>query len=315
MTPFDVKKSGFTLRVSVLEHCQLRCSYCLPPKNKIKSLLTLEDYVAITNTLKGFFISKIRFTGGEPLLRADLPQIIAIFKQSFPNVVHAVTTNGIRFVHMSKKLVDCGLDGITFHLDTLKNERYENLMGRGDVKHVMESIDLAQKLGFKIKINCVVQKGLNDDEIEDFISVFSRLNIEVRFIELMDTGSAPKFIEKHFMTGAQILNKISNKYEIEELERETPDAPSERFYIRNLNYYFGLIASDTRSFCKNCNRIRLSSDGMIRTCLYEKDGLKIDFHSMENQGDAIAQKIRNKVSFHPLGNKTRRIFSMSETGG
>jgi len=318
-----VEKSvkAHTLRVSVLENCQLRCGYCLPDAHPNflakKHWLNLKNYQKIARVLQNISVGKIRFTGGEPLLRTDLASIVAIFCEAFPAVPLALTTNGLRLDKAcGQDLKKAGLASITFHLDTLREQRYEKIMGKGQVISVLSALKLAQDLGFHTKINTVVQKDLNDDELSDFLLFSQKTGVEVRFIEIMNTGSATIFARENFISGQNILDLLARNYSIKARSRTHDSDPAERFFVDELGISFGLIASDTRPFCNNCTRLRLSADGRLHTCLYDSDGTQLMFDGDEETMLAcIKNKIARKVSLHPLLHMPRRIFSMSQTGG
>ncbi len=309
---------SYSLRVSVLEQCQLRCAYCDPPRGKDKKRrLSIADYEKAAKVFSRLPLDKIRFTGGEPLLRKELPQIISCFHETLPKLKLCLTTNGLRFGQMAHELKQAGLSQVTFHLDTLKEERYQALMGEGSVRALIDALEAAQNLSFVIKINMVVQKNLNDDELIDFLDFSQRYNVEVRFIEMMNTGSAAYFVRKHFISGEEILRKITSQEIIEKKTRTQESDPAEKHYAKKRQCYFGLIASDTRSFCKDCNRLRLNADGKVLTCLYDPFAEHLDFsQSDEELFSQLLKKIGRKESFHPsLIRPKRRLFSMSEGGG
>jgi cyclic pyranopterin phosphate synthase len=311
---------AYTLRVSVLDTCQLRCGYCLPngPKNILRrrEWLSLKEYKKIAQALKSLGLEKIRYTGGEPLLHPDLPNIIKVFTQEFPAIEHALTTNGQAFSSMAESLVHAGLTGVTFHLDTLRSERYASIMGRGEVGVVFAALKQAQDLGLNVKINMVAQKNINDDELGDFLHFSAQQKIEVRFIELMNTGSAEAFVERAFLSGQHILEKIQQYSLVVPLGRQNPHAAAEQFLAKQMGVVFGLIASDTRPFCEHCNRLRLSADGRLRTCLYEPKGQKLNVkESPDELVKALKMMASIKTSFHPLSRKKREDFSMAQIGG
>jgi cyclic pyranopterin phosphate synthase len=307
----------FTLRVSVLEQCQLNCGYCLPEafqEAQLKSQrLKLICYKLFSEALKDFSMQKIRFTGGEPLLRKDLPDIVALFHEALPITPLALTTNGLLFTQQALALKKAGLRSVTFHLDSLKPERFARLMGRGEPSQVIDAIELAQELGFLVKVNCVVQKDLNHDELGDFLRFAKKYSLILRFIELMNTGSAASFVKRHFFSGKAILAEIAQSFHFEARPRDSKSDPSELFFCPELNLNFGLIASDTRPFCSACNRLRLSANGKLFGCLYENHGRPIDFYG-DIRG-TILEALENKKSFHPELSSSRRIFSMAQTGG
>lgn len=309
---------GYTLRVSVIEHCQLRCGYCLPEAPAFlskKNWLSLEDYAKIARLLARFLIKKVRFTGGEPLLRVELPRIVEIFARALPEARLAITTNGQRFSSMAGALVEAGLHTITLHVDSLKKERYELLMGKGTLKTALKALELAQQLGLTPKINVVVQRGLNDDELVDFLRFSKFAGAQVRFIELMDTGSARDFVAAHFMSGREIVASLKT-LGIYAVHRAEPSDPAQLFFAEEFDLTFGIIASDTEPFCHDCDRLRLSADGQLYTCLYEAQGQRLSLE-LEDEGlfKEMEHKIARKESWHPSQKKSRRLFSMSQTGG
>lgn len=309
---------ALTLRISVLEHCQLRCGYCLPGTTSVLAKnrwLGLSDYEKIARAFSRFAIRKVRFTGGEPLLRPELPQIISMFKRAMPDTPLMLTSNGQRLLNMGQALKDAGLHTITLHIDTLKEDRYKKLMGNGDLATAINAIDEAQKLFYKPKVNVVVQRDLNDDELLDFLLFSLKKNIHVRFIELMDTGSATDFTKRHFISGQQILEKLA-PLGIKPVPREHAGDAARLYFAEAIGISFGLIASDTMPFCQHCDRVRLSADGKVFTCLYEPHGQPLDLNQDEEMiFRQIEDKLKTKVSFHPSQQKSRRIFSMSQTGG
>lgn len=312
---------AYALRVSVLDNCQLRCAYCLPPPPRSpfaitkESWLTPSQYALIARALLPLGIEKIRFTGGEPLLRKELPAIIAAFAQSGLTKHLALTTNGLRFFAQREALLDSGLRSITFHFDTLDEARYPHIMGNGSLADVHKALFAARSAGFLVKVNVVVQKGVNDDELWNFL-LWSKLHdVEVRFIELMNTGSAKDYVKKTFISGEQILARIAQQSEIRVVGRNPPSAPAEQFYVEELGISFGLIASDTRPFCQACNRLRLSADGRMRTCLYEPLGSRLTSNDTDHLLKEIQAIVARKTSFHPSLRRLRQDFSMAQIGG
>lgn len=308
---------GYTLRVSVLEHCQLRCNYCLPLDHALgikKNWLTLSSYEKIAEALRILPIEKIRFTGGEPLLRPDLADIANLFAKVFIPAKRAITTNGLRFLAVKDRLAEL-LHSITFHLDTLKQDLYERIMGQGKVHTVLSAIDEAQKAGLEVKINVVVQKGVNDEELYDFLCLSKQLSVQIRFIEIMNTGSAKNYAEKHFLSGADIIKKIKIFSDVASRGRPVLSSPAELFFCEGLGINFGLIASETEPFCSHCNRLRLSADGRLYTCLYQPIGENLRSFSEEELVAQIQKIVAKKASFHPALNKNPRDFSMSKIGG
>ncbi|USN50609.1 MAG: radical SAM protein [Myxococcales bacterium] len=308
--------SSYTLRISVLENCQLRCNYCDPPQKFSNQKLSLSSYQKLACALQTIPIEKIRFTGGEPLLRKELPSIVEIFSEYFPGSKRALTTNGLLFTKRAQSLWQAGLRHITFHLDSLNESRYANLMGKGSVASVLNAIEKAQAIGFETKLNMVVQQSNNDDELLDFLLMAKKYKLEVRFIELMNTGSAQDFVKENFLSGKKIIEKIKSYGEVIAMPRKHASDPAQQFYFSALNVNFGLIASDTQPFCENCNRLRLSASGKLYGCLYDSVGVDLLKEDEKKLEACIKQSVENKESFHPSLNKhRRRLFSMSQTGG
>lgn len=313
-----MRSKEYALRVSVLDRCQLRCGYCLPDNSSKKaSWLTIEQYEKIAQGLSHFNINKIRFTGGEPLIRPELGQIIKIFKINFPKSPLALTTNGLLFKTKATEIYEAGLRKITFHIDTLNEQKYKKIMGKGNLYEVLANIEFAKTMGFAVKLNIVVQKNLNFDELEAFLNYSKNNQVQVRFIEMMNTGSAKDFVAQEFVSGQEILTKVENLFGLKKLERENASDPAELFLAIKINLMFGLIASDSRPFCSNCNRLRLSAEGKLYSCLYEEKGVDlVNLASRTELAELIALKIKNKKSYNPsLSPKPRRLFSMAHIGG
>lgn len=315
---------SFSLRVSILENCQYRCSYCLPgtvkPFAHKPSWLKPHEYREIGKALSHLPITKIRFTGGEPLLRRDLCEIIEIFRDAFPRATLAITTNGEHLATKFEALASAGISRVNVHIDSLNAAIYKRAMGNGDLAKILALLPTLKQAFEEVKINAVLQKGINDNELDDFIAFSIASGIEVRFIELMNTGSARAFVEEHFLDGAEAIRIIEKSYTIKPLMRRNPSDPSALFAIEGSNTTFGLIASDTQPFCADCNRLRLNAEGQLRGCLYQPSGL--DLATLlrtqtkgEEMKNAIDMAVHGKRSFHPLIDRSHYSFSMAEIGG
>ncbi|MCU0696817.1 MAG: radical SAM protein [Myxococcaceae bacterium] len=311
-----------TLRVNLLEQCQLRCQYCLPgtlkPFTSARHRLSVTDYARIATCFRGLGLRKVRFTGGEPLLHPQLTEIVAAFRDALPEVRLAVTTNGLRLAERLDELIAAGLRGATVHLDSLDAGRYRELMGEGDPARALEAVVQARGRLDTVKINCVVQRDRNVDELWSFLELSRELGTEVRFIELMNTGSAVVYTRKAFVSGAEIIRRLSEREPVTHLPRRHPADPS-ALYRTASGITFGVIASDTAPFCSDCDRLRLTPDGRLRGCLYEAGGLPLADvlrHATNAAGAAlVTQALRIKRSHHPLTLVERVPFSMSEAGG
>lgn len=315
---------SYSLRVSVLENCQYRCSYCLPgsvkPFAHKPNWLKRKDYASIANALASFPIRKVRFTGGEPLLRSDLCEIVSAFRASLPGAKLSLTTNAQHLQKAAEGLLDSGITSINVHIDTLVGSKYKNVMGNGDLDSILPSLFEIKPRLEELKINVVLQNGVNDDELVSFIAFSKEHKIEVRFIELMNTGSARDYVSKHFLSGKSALAILSRHYQLREIPRRHRSDPAALFEIPDLGIRFGLIASDTQPFCSACDRLRLTAEGTLKGCLYAPSGVPLAAlvkagASSEQMTKAIEQAIAGKKSFHPLVAGSEHNFSMAEIGG
>lgn len=311
----------FTLRVNLLEQCQFRCPYCRPgavrPPTARQAWLTPDDYQRLGGLFSRFHVDKVRLTGGEPLLRPDVEDIIAGLKRAMPGVTVALTTNGQYLAQRLPALVRAGLDRATVHIDSLRPDRYRRLMGDADVEQAISGLRSAHEMLGGAKLNMVVQRGENDDELKDFLAFGRAHRIEVRFIELMNTGSARGWVERTFFSGREILARVGP---VQPLPRRSPADPA-ALYSTADGQVFGLIASDTQPFCADCNRLRLMPDGRLSSCLYAPAAVPLGAALKAGATDAVLARLIDdaigaKRTYHPgaaLG--PRSTFSMSETGG
>lgn len=321
---FAAPGSSFSLRVSVLEQCQYNCPYCLPgtvrPYTHRPSWLTGAEYRDIAKMLSHFPVTKVRFTGGEPLIRPNLPDIIRAFRDELPGATLAITTNGQLLEQKWQALVQSGVSRLNVHIDSLNSQKYRKVMGNGDVDKIVALVLQLRPHFEEVKINLVLQKGINDDELCDFLLFSARHKIEVRFIELMDTGSAADYVKSTFLEGADAVRIIERTYAVTPAPRKHVSDAASLYNVPDLGISFGLIASDTQPFCDNCNRIRLTAQGELRGCLYEPRGLPLG--ALLREGNSISQlldRVNNAVlgkrSFHPLTAREKYSFSMAEIGG
>lgn len=315
---------SYSLRVSLLEQCQLRCGYCMPgavnPYTDRSRWLDASSYERLAALFARRGVEKVRFTGGEPLLRDDVADVVAAFRRGLPGADLALTTNGQRLAIHIDALARAGLDRATVHLDTLRDDRYPQLMGPGRPGDVLEMAVDAKKRLREVKLNVVVQQGLNDDELLDFLALSARLGLEVRFIELMDTGSAPAHVRRTFVSGRDILERIRAARPLSAIGRRRESDPAALYRLDDDGTVFGLIASDTQPFCASCDRLRLTADGRLRGCLYEPGGVLL---GRALQGDVDDERLLqlidggldDKRSWHPTQAVERPAFSMADVGG
>jgi cyclic pyranopterin phosphate synthase len=313
-------KPSFTLRVSLLDQCQFRCPYCLPGSvdrfTNVKSWLRPDEHAWLAERFVERGVRKVRFTGGEPLLRPDVVEVARAWAGS--GVELALTTNGEHLGDKRDALREAGVTRVSVHIDSLKPDRYRRLMGDADVEAIIDEVEAAARVFDEVKINCVVQRGQNDDELGDFLDLSRARGVQVRFIELMNTGSAPGYVDEVFMTGAQITDAIRAERGAREIPRRHKSDPASLWETGD-GTVFGLIASDTQPFCDACDRLRITADGRVRGCLYEPGGSDLRV-PLRAGGEAQVERILDELiggkrSYHPSSARARRPFSMADVGG
>jgi cyclic pyranopterin phosphate synthase len=259
------------LRISVTDRCNLRCVYCMPYEGIIfkdnKQLLTFEEIVRLARIFVDMGVTKIRLTGGEPLVRRNLEVLAKQLKEIAGLETLAMTTNATLLAGKARSLKDAGLDALNISLDTFQKERFVQISRRDDFDQVMAGIEAAFEFGFSsIKLNMVVIGGLNDDEVMDFADFAAQRQVNVRFIEYMpfkNNGWAADRV----VTFADIKQRIASKYELRPIETE-PSAVAKDFSIVGGKGSLSFISSMSDSFCATCNRVRLTSDGALKSCLF-----------------------------------------------
>ena len=296
-TPAEVSSGGAladqlgrplrSLRVSVTDRCNLRCNYCMPQENYVwlprEELLTFEEISRLVEVFTSLGVTDVRLTGSEPLLRRDLPSLVRQLAAN-PRIRDlALTTNGVLFAENAEALRDAGLHRVTLSLDTLRPERFQTLTGRDTHAQVLAGIAAASRAGFtKSKIDTVVMRGVNDDELADLIEYGRGIHAEVRFIEYMDVGGATDWSLDKVFTRAEMLDRLAKRYGKVAPFEERSSAPAERFALPD-GTVFGIIASTTTPFCKSCDRSRLTADGLWYLCLYASHGT--DLRTPLRRGD------------------------------
>ncbi|HEX9632300.1 MAG TPA: GTP 3',8-cyclase MoaA [Gemmatimonadales bacterium] len=269
-----------SLRISVTDRCNLRCSYCMPEDSYIwlprASILTFEELERLAGVFVRLGATKIRLTGGEPLLRHDLPDLVARVAR-IPGVADlAMTTNALLLSRFAGALRRAGLRRVTVSLDTLRPERYRDMTRADRMPEALAGIEAAQAEGFAdLKLNAVVVRGVNDDELFDLLEFGRAQGMEVRFIEYMDVGGATRWADRLVVPRVEMLERIAARYGkvLPSADRD-PAAPAERFRLPD-GTPFGIIASTTEPFCRTCDRSRLTADGMWFLCLYAAEGVSL----------------------------------------
>jgi len=287
------------LRVSVTERCNFRCQYCMPEKPfswvPKENLLSFDELFLFMKVAIDEGVNKIRLTGGEPLLREDLDQFIAMIYNYNPQIDLALTTNAYLLPQTAQRLKDAGLKRLNISLDSLKPEVAHHIAQKDVLTQVLKGIDKALEVGLGVKINMVPLKGVNDDEILDILDYCMQREIKVRFIEYMENSHANASLEG--MHGREILAKVKEKYTIHALGREGA-SPSFNYCIEENGYEFGLIDPHKHDFCENCNRIRLTAEGFLIPCLYFDEAMSIakavKAGDIEGASEVLAQVLKDK---------------------
>ena len=264
------------LRISVTDRCNLRCAYCMPeeeykwlPRDEILHFEEIDRLVDVFITLG---VDKVRLTGGEPLLRRDLPRLIRLLAAKPALRDLAITSNGVLLADQAQSLKDAGLHRVTVSLDTLRPDRFRLLTRRETHAEVLEGLAAVERAGFTdTKIDTVAMRGVNDDELADLIEYGRKVNAEVRFIEYMDVGGATRWSMDKVVSRREILDRLTERYGVITPVVETSTAPADRYRLPD-GTVFGIIASTTSPFCADCDRSRLTADGLWYLCLYAQQG-------------------------------------------
>ena len=319
------------LRISVTDRCNFRCTYCMPEEGMVwlerSELLTYDEIERIARIcVEHFGLDSIRLTGGEPTVRAHLPRLIsrlsALRLVNGDKIDLALTTNGATLRNIAGELRDAGLDRINVSLDSLRPDRFLAITRRDELAHVLDGITQAKAVGFDpVKVNAVIERGTNDDEILDLAQWGRETGVEVRFIEFMPLDATNEWEKAKVVSQAEIVATIEAVFPLEQVPARGA-APADRWRYRDGGGTIGVIPSVSHPFCGDCDRVRLTSDGQFRTCLFATD--EFDLKGPMRAGasdDAIATIIESAVGTkwagHQIGkvNFVRPNRSMSQIGG
>ena len=313
------------LRLSLTDRCNFRCLYCLPETEAAQNfyrghwahlpnsapivqqwvpkthILSFEEIERVVRLAVGLGIRKIRLTGGEPLLRHDLEKLVARIA-AIPGIEDlAMTTNGFLFPQKARALRDAGLRRVSFSLDSLDRANFRKITGRDGLGEVLESIRLASELGFHpVKVNAVVIREINDHEVETLAEFAREHNLSFRFIEFMPLDSARAWQKEMVVPGSEILQRLKARFDLQPVAADNPSSTSKRWAFPDGRGEIGIIAPVSEPFCGHCNRIRLTADGKIRTCLFS-----VTEHDLRSQ-------LRNGVSDGDLGRWLRGVVWQKE---
>jgi GTP 3',8-cyclase len=289
------------LRISVIDRCNFRCQYCMPaeifgpdfaflPKSE---LLSYEEIERVARLFIELGVEKIRLTGGEPLMRKDLPILVKMLNEIEGLKDIALTTNGVMLPKYAEELRAAGLKRVNVSLDSLKDELFGQINGRNvGVGPVLKGIEAAKKAGLGVKINMVIKKGLNDSEILPMAEFCKKEGLELRYIEYMDVGSTNGWKMDDVITKKQIHDIISEHYELEPVDPEYFGEVAKKYRYKGTDIIVGFISSVSESFCSSCTRSRLSANGQIFTCLFNGNGHDIrDFMRTGASDDELRARI------------------------
>jgi cyclic pyranopterin phosphate synthase len=288
------------LRISVTDRCNLRCMYCMPEqgicKKEHREILSLEEIYETVRACADLGIRKVRITGGEPLIRKGLTELIEKISKLQGIEELALTTNGILLSKYAKELKLAGLNRVNISLDTMNAEKYSYITRGGDLGDVMSGIHAAEEAGLNpIKLNTVLIGGFNDDEIENFVNLTLDRPIDVRFIELMPIGQAGHWAKKHFISNAEILNRVKD---LQPIQSNDPSSPAKYYKLPGASGKVGLINPISHTFCGSCNRIRLTADGKLKPCLHSEE--EIDIKEVLKKGEGLQDVIRKAILRKPV---------------
>jgi len=313
------------LRISVTDRCNFRCTYCMPAEGldwmAREDLLTYEELTRVARVcVERFGFDGIRLTGGEPTVRANLPVLIE--QLSSLGVDLSLTTNGTTLTNLAPTLVAAGLERINISLDSLQRDRFEQITRRDELDKVLEGIDAAVSAGLApVKINCVVMRGVNDDEIVDFARFGRERGVTVRFIEFMPLDAQGEWTNEQVVTKAEIVAAIGEVFPLQPVAERESD-PAARWRYVDGGGEFGVIPSVTEAFCESCDRVRLTADGMLRHCLFATR--ELDLRTLLRSGatdDDLAEAITAEVGAKWAGHQINQVHfirptrSMSQIGG
>jgi GTP 3',8-cyclase len=291
------------LRISVTDRCNFRCTYCMPkevfgddyvflPKDELLSFEEIERFAKLFASLG---VEKLRLTGGEPLMRRDLPVLVEKLLKIEGIDDIGLTTNGVLLRQYAQPLFDAGLRRLNMSLDALDPEIFGKMNGRGiKPDFILANIEHAQKIGFEIKVNMVVQKGVNESEILPMAAYFKERGIMLRYIEFMDVGNDNGWSFEQVVTKKEIYDMLKEVYEVEPTDPHYYGEVAKRYRYKDNDAEVGFITSVSESFCSSCTRARLSSDGKFFTCLFATEGF--DLRELIRSGlsdDELLEKIAN----------------------
>lgn len=289
------------IRISVTKNCNFRCQYCMPnaPDKIDEILIPLPKMLEFLKIAMDLGVRKVRITGGEPLLRNDLSNFINGIYNYKEDIEVALTTNGFLLEKYAKSLKDSGLKRINISLDSIKEDKIAKISQRNALPNILRGIECAKEVGLKVKLNMVPLKNINDDEIVPMLEFANKNGFLLRFIEYMENEFANSQIKG--LKANEILREITKVYKVKELKKEI-FGPAKLYEIEDSNNVFGIIAPHNDSFCTSCNRIRLTSDGIICPCLYFEDMINAREAILSGDKEAMKKALLESIFNKPEKN-------------
>jgi cyclic pyranopterin phosphate synthase len=288
------------LRLSVTDRCNLRCFYCMPEEGvrfrPREDILSFEEFAVVARVARSLGVTSVRLTGGEPLLRKGVVDLVAMVAEAgFADI--ALTTNGTLLGGLGAKLAGAGLTRVNISCDSLRPERFAQIRRRGELGTVLDAMDAAEDAGLMpVKVNVVLVAGLNDDEILDFAAFARATGRPVRFIEYMPLDADGHWRREQVVPGDDVIARIASCWPLEPVGAPGDPAPAVRYRFADGQGEIGVVASVTRPFCSTCNRLRLTADGALRNCLFSDDELSVrDVLRAGGSDDDVAGLLRRAV--------------------
>ncbi|MDX1566753.1 MAG: GTP 3',8-cyclase MoaA [Longimicrobiales bacterium] len=315
------------LRISVTDKCNLRCIYCMPEEGlewlKRDEILDYEEIAEIVRVMAGMGLKRVRITGGEPLVRKDLPVLVRMIDQ-VPEIEDiSLSTNAVLLAPMAEELRDAGIDRVNISLDSFREDRLDEIVRRpGSYKKIMAGLDAAEEVGFHpIKINVVLIRGRNDDEVEEFARVTRERPWHVRFIEIMPTGSNLELSENDYLSCDEALERVRSVGQLEPVEGPRGNGPATYFRFPGAPGTVGVITPMSHNFCHRCNRMRLTADGQLRPCLF--GDIQTDLRGPLRAGQDLIPPILKTLQIKPKQHYLEQgstagsggLVALSQTGG
>ncbi|MBZ0154652.1 MAG: GTP 3',8-cyclase MoaA [Alphaproteobacteria bacterium] len=314
------------LRISITDRCNLRCIYCMPSEGvkliQHKDILRYEEIIRIVRVAADLGVRKVRLTGGEPLTRKDLPHLVAAISAIEGIEDISLTTNGLLLKKLARPLAAAGLKRVNVSLDSLRPERYREITRGGDIGEVLSGIEEAEKAGIlPIKLNMVPIRGFNDDEIEDFARLTLKKDYDVRFIEFMPIGAQEIWSHEKYISTEEIRRRVDAIAPLIPLKLRK-SGPARYFRFENAPGVIGFISPITHHFCGSCNRLRITSDGKLRPCLFSETEIDLKPALRSDTPDSEVERLlRLAVEVKPEGHSINyeksftHLKRMSKIGG